>query len=299
MEKEERVNWVEIEERKAYFEPERKKGKGKKSGAYFCLKSAPLFIANTLAEKLWQLKTVICTSATLAIDDDFTYFQQQTGIDSASTAIFSSPFDFKKQSALYLPSNLPEPNNKEYINSCIPVIKDVLNITNGRAFLLFSSYYAMNRTYDLLKDEIEFPFKKQGELPRKLLIEWFKNTPCAVLCATATFREGVDIRGDALSCIIIDRVPFSMPDEPIVQAKIEFMKAHEIDWFKSYMLPEAITRLKQGVGRLIRTKEDKGIIVILDPRIITKYYGAKVLNSLQKCTIIKKIEQAKEFINLL
>lgn len=292
---EERVNWVEIAEDKSSFAQAEKKGK--KRGFYFCLKSAPLFIANILSEKLWQSKTVICTSATLTVENDFNYLKQQIGIAKANTAIFSSPFDFKKQSALYLSFNLPEPNNKEYINSCVPIIKEVLNLTQGRTFLLFSSYYAMNKTYDLIKEQIQFPLKKQGDLPRKLLIEWFKNTPCAVLCATATFREGVDIRGNALSCIIIDRVPFAMPDEPIVQAKVEFMKARDIDWFNDYMLPEAITRLKQGVGRLIRTKEDKGLIVILDPRLSSKYYGIKILNSLPKCTIIKNIEQAKEFID--
>ena len=276
-----RVNWIEINDDRAYY----------------TLKSAPLFVTDVLEEKLWPRKTVVCTSATLSVENNFDYLKKRIGVDNADTKIFASPFNFKQQAALYIPTDIPEPNSKEYIRSCIPLIRDVLDLSQGRAFLLFSSYYVMNTMFNSMSDEIDFPLKKQGDMPRKLLIDWFKETPNAVLFATSTFREGVDIRGDALSCIIIDRIPFSVPDDPVVEARVEYMKNNNMDWFKDYMLPEAIIRLKQGVGRLIRTKDDKGIVVILDSRLNTKYYGKKVLNSLPDITRIKKLEESQGFIN--
>jgi ATP-dependent DNA helicase DinG len=276
-----RVNWIESDSNRGYFE----------------IKSAPLFIDKTLEQEVWSRKTGILTSATISVKDNFDYFKNQLGLKNGYELILSSPFDYSSQSALYIPSNVPDPNTDNFLVNCKGLILDTLEITKGRAFLLFSSWKNMEIAYDLLKDEINFPTRKQGELTRKNIIEWFKNTPNSVLFATATFWEGIDIPGDSLSCVIIDRLPFSVPDDPIIQAKVDYMKSNNMNWFMEFMLPEAIIKLRQGIGRLIRTKSDKGLLVILDNRIITKTYGRTVIKSLPPVTRIKNINDAKQFID--
>ncbi|MBC7475468.1 MAG: ATP-dependent DNA helicase [Candidatus Sericytochromatia bacterium] len=275
-----RVTWFESDSDRGYFE----------------IKSAPLFIDKTLNSEVWSKKSSIFTSATIAINNDFKYFRNQLGIEKGLELILSSPFDYKKQSALFIPENIPDPNADDFLAKCKDTILEALNITQGRAFLLFSSWKNMELAHSLLKDDLKFPFRKQGELTRKNLIEWFKKTPNSVLFATSTFWEGIDIPGDSLSCVIIDKLPFSVPDDPIIQAKVNYMKANDINWFSEFMLPEAIIKLRQGVGRLIRTKADKGILVILDSRINTKYYGKIVIRALPPVTRLKELTDAIKFL---
>lgn len=275
-----RVNWVECDSKRGYFE----------------IKSAPLNIATTLKEEVWDKRSGIFTSATIAVKDNFDYFKSQIGIEEAKELVLASPFDYKSQSALYIPSDIADPNSKDFIESCRKTIIDTLNITKGRAFLLFASWRNMEIAYELLKRDIDFPTRKQSDMTRKQTIEWFKNTPNSVLFATATFWEGIDIPGDSLSCVIIDKLPFSVPDDPVIQARVEYMKEHGINWFNEFSLPEAIIKLRQGVGRLIRTKSDKGLLVILDNRINTKFYGKTVINSLPPVTRLNDLSKAVKFI---
>ena len=271
----ERVNWVEIDKRRAYFE----------------LKSAPLNVAPPLRDLLWSQRPGICTSATLAVGGDFSYFKQQVGLSEALELETPSPFNYRKQATLYVPRHLPEPNEPDFTFHAREAIKDILQRTQGRAFVLFTSYKGMHAAYNVLMDSLPFPVKKQGDLPRSALIDWFKTTPHAVLFATSSFWEGVDIPGEALSCVIIDRLPFSVPDDPVVQAHVERLKMQGKDWFREFMLPEAIIRLKQGFGRLIRTTSDRGLVAILDNRLFTKSYGSTILRALPDCPRVRDLDR--------
>lgn len=276
-----RVTWVECDSNRGYFE----------------IKSAPLNIADTLKEEVWEKRAGVFTSATIAVKENFEYFKSQLGIEDSLELVLPSPFDYKNQSALFIPSNTKDPNSNDFIYSCKDIIIKTLKITKGRAFLLFASWKNMVAAYELLKRDIPFPARKQGDMTRKQIIEWFKKTPNSVLFATSTFWEGIDIPGDSLSCVIIDKLPFSVPDDPVIQAKVDLMKDNGQNWFNEFVLPEAVIKLRQGVGRLIRTKSDKGVLIILDNRIITKFYGKTVLGSLPPVTMLKNIEQAEDFID--
>ena len=200
-----------------------------------------------------------------------------------------SPFDYRQQATLYVPRYLPEPNAPEFAPHSREAIRQILESTQGRAFVLFTSYKAMHAAFTQLWPQLPYPTKKQGDLPRAQLIDWFKATPHAVLFATSSFWEGVDVPGEALSCVIIDRLPFSVPDDPVVQAHVERLKMQGKDWFREYTLPEAIIRLKQGFGRLIRTSTDRGLVAILDNRLFTKNYGAAILRALPDCPTVRDL----------
>jgi ATP-dependent DNA helicase DinG len=260
----ERVNWVELNRETGYFE----------------LLSAPLDISRELSELLWKERAAVLTSATLSVDGDFSYFRSQLGLPSTSGhACLPSPFDYEAQARLFVPK-LPEPNDPRYERASHQAIAGLIEAARGRTFVLFTSYRAMKSAYNALANDIRYPCRQQGEMPRTKLVEWFKDTPGAVLFATSSFWEGVDVPGDALSCVIMDRLPFAVPDDPLVQAYVEKLKTEGRDWFREYTLPEAILRLKQGFGRLIRTATDTGVVAILDARLHTKAYGRKILKSL-------------------
>lgn len=269
-----RVNWVESDRESGHFE----------------LKSAPLDPAPLLAQQLWSQKTSILTSATLAANGGFDYIRRQLGITEGIEKVLGSPFDFEEQATLLLPRGLPNPNDPGFNQKAAPVIAEILRRTRGRAFVLFTSYKALREISQAVAPLIPFEFRSQGDLPRSLLIDWFKRTPNSVLFATATFWEGVDIPGDDLSCVVIDRLPFAPPDDPINQARIERLKAEGEDWFTGYVLPRAIISLKQGFGRLIRTRTDRGVVAILDPRLRTKEYGEVIVKSLPPAKVTVRME---------
>lgn len=283
----ERVNWLDIKESRAYFE----------------FHSAPLFVENHLKDGIWErvvndenkMKAIL-TSATISVGNNFEYLKKQLGIEEALELVLPSPFDYENQAALYIPEKIPDPNSDLFIEACKNIIIETLKVSQGRAFLLFSSWRNMENAFNALKGSIPYPIRKQGDLTRKNIIEWFKNTPNSVLFATATFWEGIDIPGDSLSCVIIDKLPFSVPDDPFIQAKVDYMKENNLNWFMDYMLPEAVIKLRQGVGRLIRTKTDKGLLVIMDNRIVTKFYGKTVIKSLPPVKKLKKLEEAKKYL---
>lgn len=270
------------------------------------LTAAPLSVAEFISDFVFDkegLESAILMSATLATagDDPFRYFKSLVGAPRiVIQSQVSSPFDFSKQSVLYLPKSMPDPNAPNYINCAAVEIERLLYLSRGRAFVLFTSYNAMNSCYELLKDQIDYPIRKQGDMPRNRLLEWFKQASNAVLFATASFWEGVSVDGDQLSCVIIDRIPFQSPDDPVYEAKCERLKEDgEAGWFAELALPQAIMRLKQGVGRLIRTRSDRGIVAILDPRMINKGYGRTVLSCLPPMRVTRSLENADSIEDLL
>ncbi|MGQ9524756.1 MAG: ATP-dependent DNA helicase [Armatimonadota bacterium] len=259
---------------------------------YFALQSSPLYAGNTLAVKLWPNVCCILTSATLAVGNSFDFIMERLGLspDEADAAAFDSPFDYRQQALLYLPRQLPDPNTSEYSTAITEVIEKLLYCTSGRAFVLFTSYKALREVYQALSTRLPFPSKSQEELPRGALLDWFRSTPNSVLFATASFWEGIDVPGQALSCVIIDRLPFTHPEDPIHQATVEAMKESGRDWFRDYALPKAILSLRQGFGRLIRTQCDRGIVAILDPRVTSKHYGRIVLASLPPARVVRDLD---------
>ncbi|MEB3287351.1 MAG: ATP-dependent DNA helicase [Vampirovibrionales bacterium] len=280
-----RVNWVELQRDKLYFE----------------LRSTPLDVAPVLASKLWAEKTTISTSATLSVNHSLSFFKSDLGLpDSANESILPSPFDYSTQCLLYLPAGMPDPNSPDYLRHCGEEIERLLKISQGRAFVLLTSYQAMKHISEALIPRLPFPCRLQGEMPRQRLIDWFKQTPNSVVFATATFWEGIDIPGDALSCVIIDKVPFAPPGDPVNSAMVDYIKAKALksmglgekaqDWFNGFVLPQAIIKLKQGFGRLIRSKDDTGIVAILDPRISSKGYGRMILRSLPPAPVFKTLD---------
>lgn len=276
----ERVNWVELNRETGYFE----------------LLSAPLDVSRELSELLWKERTAVLTSATMSVDGDFSYYRSQLGLPSQTGQVcLPSPFDYPTQARLFVPK-LPEPNDPRYEAASHRMMGQLINAARGRTFVLFTSYRGMKAAYQALANDMPYPCRQQGELPRTKLVEWFKETPGAVLFATSSFWEGVDVPGDALSCVIIDRLPFAVPDDPLVQAYVEKLKQQGRDWFREYTLPEAILRLKQGFGRLIRTATDTGVVAILDARLHTKAYGRQILRALPPCPRVEAIGQIEDWL---
>lgn len=259
------------------------------------LTSAPLDVGQQLDEKLWQKRTCVLTSATLAVDGKFDFARRELGLPGDTIdAVLGSPFDFRNQALLYIPRALPAPNSPEYVDGLCPEIERILAVTNGHAFVLCTSYRVLRELAGKLMPVLTYPCKTQEDLPRARLVEWFKTTPNAVLFATATFWEGVDVPGDALSCVIIEKLPFASPDDPVVQARTDRMKSRGEDWFGGYMLPKAILALKQGFGRLIRTRTDRGLVALLDRRVLTMRYGEVVLRSLPPARRVSALPESLE-----
>lgn len=244
-----------------------------------------------------QAPTWIFTSATLAIGDDFTHFSSRLGLESLDTCRFDSPFDYPSCARLYLPRDLPPPDAPNYTDRVIEAIEPVLATSGGRAFLLFTSRRAMFRAAELLTERNHgHALLVQGSAPRSRLIEQFARTPNAVLLGTATFWEGVDIRGPALVVVVIDRLPFASPGDPFMQARLELVKRQGGDPFRDYQLPQAVLALRQGVGRLIRGHSDYGIVMICDPRLTQRGYGRKFLASLPPMPIVHTAAEACAFL---
>ncbi len=270
-----RVNWVEINKERLYFE----------------LKSTPLNVSQIMGEQLWPEKVAILTSATLSISNSLNFVKQELGLpESTRELLLPSPFDYENQCTLYIPDTMPDPNSEAFIGACAEQIEALLHKTQGRGFVLFTSRGNMLKIAEILIPKLPYPCRTQGDMPRNRLIEWFKQTKNSVLFATATFWEGIDIPGEALSCVIMDKIPFLPPDDPVNQATVEYLKRRGDDWFGGFVLPQATIRLKQGFGRLIRSQTDHGIVAILDPRIRTKGYGRRIKSSLPKVQIVGKLD---------
>lgn len=265
------------------------------------LNTTPLSIAEIFEKQIGgSARAWIFTSATLAVKQDFSLYQTEMGLLKAKTACWDSPFDYAEQALLYVPTGLPEPNSEGYTEAVVQAALPLIEASQGRAFLLFTSLRAMQRAHDILTAEFDrrgwdYPLMLQGEGSRSELLLRFRDHGNAVLLGSQSFWEGVDVRGEALSLVVIDKLPFAPPDDPVLAARIEQLKKQGHNAFMEYQLPRAIITLKQGAGRLIRDEADRGVLMICDPRIITKHYGKRIWQSLPPMKRTRVEAEAVEF----
>ena len=266
----------------------------------YALHAAPINIAQELKRRLFnRVKVIILTSATLTTNGDFAFVRERIGLEEGRELLLDSSFDYLKQALVYIPSRMPDPWREtfEYFSQVSKEVKDILKIMKGYTFVLFTSFQMLDQVYEEIKEDgSNLNILKQGDMPRYQLLEEFKKDKSSVLLGTNTFWQGVDVPGEALQCVIITKLPFAVPNEPIVEAKIEFLRAQNKNPFLHYQLPQAIVLLKQGFGRLIRNRKDKGIVAILDPRLKTRHYGKMFFRSLPKCKITSNLDEVKQFM---
>jgi ATP-dependent DNA helicase DinG len=246
----------------------------------FTLSSTPLDIAAAFSAFMQQHQAAwIFTSATLSVAGNFAYFSQNLGLNNVVSYRWESPFDYPQQALFYHPRGLPDANAFDFTEKIVEFAIPVLQASQGRAFFLFTSYKALNRAEELLKEKLDYPLLVQGSFPKTVLLERFKKDGNAILLGTSSFWEGVDVRGEALSCVIIDKLPFASPGDPVLKARLEAMKQQGRNPFFEYQLPTAAIALQQGVGRLIRGVDDKGVLMVCDPRLLKRGYGQMFLDS--------------------
>lgn len=264
------------------------------------LRASPIDVSSLLQDKLFdKVETVVMTSATLSSSGKFDFIKNRLGMEDEKTDTLLAPssFNYEKQAIIYLPKAMPEPRSPDFTNVAANEIVKLLRVTNGRAFVLSTSLTSMNALYELVSLRVDYPCFVQGSMAKNGLLERFKKTPNAVLFATSSFWQGVDVQGEQLSCVIIDKLPFAVPTDPIVAARTRFIDENGGKSFFDYSVPQAVITLKQGVGRLIRSGSDKGVIAILDSRLRTKGYGKDFLNSLPRMRITAELKDVAQMFN--
>jgi len=260
------------------------------------LQATPIDVSELLSEMVFEtIPTVVLTSATLTVQGGFEHMRKRLGMNEARELVVPSHFRYGEQALLYLPPDMPDPREPEFPAAAAECIRRVLDITKGRAFCLFTSYSQMRDLYERLLPVLDYPILLHGTAPRKALLEEFRSTPNAVLFGTSSFWQGVDVQGEALSCVIIDRLPFAVPSDPVVQARMKVIEEAGGKPFFDYQVPEAVLTLKQGFGRLIRSLEDRGVLVLLDPRIRRQRYGQTFLASLPPYRMTTTITDVEKF----
>jgi ATP-dependent DNA helicase DinG len=284
---------MESEDDNTVFWIERRRGGRDKFNVY--LQATPIDVAPILKTCLFDnLECAVLTSATLAVGGGFEYMRRRLGLEHTRESVLPSHFDYENQALFYVPPDLPDPRTPQFAAKAADRIRRLLEITRGRAFVLFTSYAQMNDVYQRLLGEIDFPMLLQGDAPKSALLEEFRLTPNAVLFATSSFWQGVDVQGEQLSCVIIDRLPFAVPSDPVVAARVKSIDAEGGNAFFQYQVPAAVITLKQGFGRLIRSLHDRGLLVLLDNRILKKQYGRVFIESLpnyRKTTDLDSVEK--------
>ncbi len=262
------------------------------------LAATPIDVSQILREKLFEtFDTVILTSATLTVAGRFEFIRQRLGLDHAKECALPPEFDYEQQALLYLPPKMPDVRDAGFAGKAAEEIVQLLEHSQGRAFCLFTSYSQMNDLFERVRSRVDFPLMLQGTAPRSVLLERFKNTPNAVLFATASFWQGVDVPGEQLSCVIVDRLPFAVPSDPIVAARVRALQEEGRNPFSEFQVPEAVLALKQGFGRLIRTKTDRGVLALLDTRIQRMPYGKIFLESLPRYRRTNDLDDVSRFLS--
>lgn len=263
------------------------------------LQATPIDVSMLLTEKLFdKVPSVTLTSATLAVAGGFDFVQQRLGIAYARQLIVSSPFQYPEQALLYVPQHLPDPRGMDFLPRAAEEIIKLLELSQGRAFVLCTSYQSMKQLHDRVAFDVLYPTLIQGTGPRSALLEEFRRTKNCVLFATSSFWQGVDVQGEQLSCVIIDKLPFAVPSDPVVAARTDALKKSGGDPFREYQIPQAAIALKQGFGRLIRSRTDRGVLALLDHRITRQRYGQIFFDSLPDYAFTTKIEDVEEFFRV-
>lgn len=295
------VFWIE---RRGGFSQRRQRGtdptkEGPHGRQHVFLQATPIDVGPILRECLWaKLDTAVLTSATLAVGGGFEYIRKRLGMEHARDSVLPSHFDYQSQAVLYVPPDLPDPRTPQFTAKAAERIRKILEISRGRAFVLFTSYAQMHDIYQRLLGEVKFPMLRQGDAPKSALLEEFRLTPNAVLFATSSFWQGVDVQGEQLSCVIIDRLPFAVPSDPVVAARVKAIDAEGGKAFFQYQVPAAVITLKQGFGRLIRSLHDRGLLVLLDNRILKKQYGRVFIDSLPNYKRTTDLRVVEEFFGV-
>jgi len=269
-----------------------------KRGRGFAIHITPLDVSSAFSEFRENMDASwLFTSATLSVGGDFRHFTTQMGLDDAETLQLDSPFDYPNKALMWLPDELPEPRDPEFVPALLDIVVPLLEASRGRAFLLFTSHRSLRRAAELLSDRVSFPLFVQGENPRSMLLEQFRESGEGVLLGSSSFWEGVDVIGDALSLVVIDKLPFAAPDDPVIEARSDLLRSSGGNPFTQLYLPQAVIALKQGAGRLIRDVNDRGALVICDPRIRTRSYGSVFRDSLPPMRQASSQAEVEEFLN--
>src|SRR6201991_4305047 len=261
------------------------------------LRASPIDVAGLLQDKLFdEVPTVVLTSATLSSGGNFNFIRDRLGLDTADDLIAESSFDYESQAILYLPARMPDPRDREWGLAAAAEVTKILHATEGRAFVLSTSFAGMQSLFENVWAEIDYPCLVQGSAAKGQLLKQFRETPNAVLFATSSFWQGVDVRGQQLSCVIIDKLPFAVPSDPLVAARQRYIEDSGGSSFYQYSVPQAIIALKQGLGRLIRSTTDRVVLAVLDPRLRTKGYGRTFLQSLPPCRVTSRIDELSSIL---
>jgi ATP-dependent DNA helicase DinG len=288
---------LESREKNTVYWIERRSGRGRSAkNENVFLQATPIDVSGILRQSLFdRFDSIVLTSATLAVAGGFDYIKSRLGLQGSRELIVPSHFDYESQALLYVPPDLPDPREASFTAKAIQRIRQILEITRGRAFCLFTSLAQMQQVHDALLGELSYPMLLQGSAPKTALIEQFRSTPNAVLFATSSFWQGVDVQGEQLSCVIVDKLPFTVPSDPVVQARCRAIDEEGGNSFFDYSVPAAVITLKQGFGRLIRSLNDRGLLVLLDNRILKKQYGRIFVQSLPGYTRTTELRKVEEF----